>query len=355
MIQIGDNIIEYVDELKMCFSLEKVLPLVNDIVAMDTMFIFANGGMYRTALRKVLGSNLEYSLVDDGEGAVSICIDEECSLPVVHNKGLVASVRKLDERATLSLILCEMVQKAFVPSDRAGKDMPEVVEADEIIRFGMVDSDSNGNLGLYGMSVSSGEGKAYVIVEAPQPLQYELKDNNRMTLLMSDGKVVNKIPQCSIGPAHICFLRYLPDSAVEVCCVSLKSKEERHIRISDKVTQVCADNENGFIALIDGRIVSYSSEVQPEHIEDLVCRIPEGEGIIMIQLLNRQVFALTDHRKVYSNFDISVDASNVVWMERESENIRYLYGGNKVSAQNVDEQTSGAITVIYDNGSYRFL
>ena len=150
-------------------------------------------------------------------------------------------------------------------------------------------------------------------------------------------------------------MQYVGDSKVKVCCRNFSDSDTgtEYVFDAEKLTQVCADKKSGFIALIDGEIVSYSDEIQPEDIEDLMAYIPKNEKILMIQLVNRQLFALTNEKKVYSNYSIKADKNrDIVWITKTPEGeIKYIYADEVVFPSDSDKQTAGNISIMYNNGN----
>ena len=365
MINIDGYNIEYLDELKEVFRLDKVFPLIKAIIMTDEMFDFESGDKFQNVLRYTFESSQEsFSVKVNDEGSVGVIIDEKL-FPIRHTPAEnFTDIAVLSRKETLALILCELVEREYkTDKERATQACLEsfcgeiksgtIKRAKVTIPF----PDLQAQLSLGEISNISDSGFAYVIFEdkSNHALTYQLNNGNRMFILMIGNCPINKIPQFSVSPTHVNYMQYVGDSKVKVCCRNFNGSDTdtEHIFDAEKLTQVCADKKSGFIALIDGEIVSYSDEIQPEDIEDLMAYIPKNEKILMIQLTNRQLFALTNEKKVYSNYSIKADKNrDIVWITKTPEGeIKYIYADEVVFPSDSDKQTAGNISIMYNNGN----
>ncbi|MDE6670437.1 MAG: hypothetical protein K2K26_12255 [Muribaculaceae bacterium] len=364
MINIEGYNIEYLEELKEGFQLDKVFPLIKAIIMTDEMFDFEGGDKFQNALRYTFESSQEsFSVKVNDEGGIGVIIDEKL-FPVRHTPAEnFTDITVLSRKETLALILCDLVEREY----KTDKESTTQACSDSFcgeIKSGTIKRakvkipvpNLQEQLSLGEISNISASGFAYVILEddSNHTLNYQLNAGNRMFVLLIGNCPVNKIPQFSVGSTHVNYIQYIGKSEVKVSCKDFNSGNTsvKHVFDARKLTQVCADEKSGFIALIDGEIVSYSDEIQPEDIEDLMAYIPKNEKILMIQLRNRQLFALTNEKRVYSNYKVNTDRDRaIIWMSKAPDGeIKYTYADEFVFPSDSDSQSVGKITVNYNNG-----
>lgn len=189
-------------------------------------------------------------------------------------------------------------------------------------------------------------------------LEYKIEAGNCIHILRINGKYVNKLPQLSISRNHANYMEYNKNN-VKVESVKIDEKglvqpfnTINHHFNTLELTQICSDERGGFIALINGSIATYSIDVQPDDVEDLMMDIPSDERIVMIQLVARQIYALSNKMMVYSNFPINIaNNGNIIWLDKNSQgDILTISRENFKQPTSVDKQTIGSITVSYNNG-----
>lgn len=365
MINIDGYNIEYLEELKEFFRLDKVCPLIKAIIMTDEIFDFEGGKIFHNALKYAFESTQEsFSVKVSEEDGVDIVIGGKL-FPVRHTPAKkFTDITTLGRKETLALILCELVECEYKPDkENTVSSAPDSFCGE--IKSGTIKRaevaiplpELHEQLSLGEISNVSNSGFSYVILEdrANHILNYQLNAGNRMFMLLIGNCPINKIPQLSVSSTHVNYLRYTGESKVKVCCRDFHNDNVgiEHIFDVRKLTQVCADEKAGFIALLDGEIVSYSDEIQPEDIEDLMVYIPENEKILMIQLRSRQLFALTDKKKVYSNYSIKVDKNrDIIWITKDSDGeIKYVYADEFSFPSDSDSQTVGNSSVKYNNGN----
>lgn len=237
------------------------------------------------------------------------------------------------------------------------------IEDNRIMRIPLLNSalcKEEGNLDIVSIRNNTSAGYTRLMIENidSNGLEYKLQSGNCMHILRVNGEYVNKLPQLSISKNHANYMEYNGDS-VKVMSVKIDEKgldilfnSINHQFNALDLTQICADERGGFIALVNGNIVTYSSDVQPDDVEDLMMDIPSDESIVMIQLVARQIYALSNKMKVYSNFPISIaDNGNIVWLYKNSQGeILTISRENFKQPTSVDKQTIGSISVSYNNG-----
>lgn len=365
MINIDGYNIEYLEELKEVFRLDKVFPLIKAIIMTDELFDFDGGDRFQNALKYTFESTQEsFAVKVNEEGGVEVIIDRKL-FPVRHTpEKNFTDIATLSRKETLALILCELVEREYKPDkENSVQSVPDSFCGE--IKSGTIKrakitiplSDLHEQLSLGEINNVSDSGFSYVILEdmSNHILNYQLNAGSRMFVLLIGNCPINKIPQLSVSSTHIDYLRYTGDSKVKVCCRDFRNDNVGidHIFDARKLTQVCADEKSGFIALLDGEIVSYSDEIQPEDIEDLMAYIPGDEKILMIQLKNRQLFALTNNKRVYSNYNVKADKDrDIVWIAKAPDGeIKYVYADEFVFPSDSDNQIYSNTSVKYNNGN----
>lgn len=237
------------------------------------------------------------------------------------------------------------------------------IEKNEIIRIPLFSSslpEAKGDLEIVTIRNNTSEGYTRVMIEDSSfdGLEYKIESGNSMHILGIRGAYVNKLPQLSVSRNHANYMEY-SRNGVNVVNVNIDEKgivlpatTTNHLFKTLELTQICADERGGFIALVNGNIVTYSSDVQPDDVEDLMMDIPSDEKIVMIQLIARQIYALTNKMNVYSNYPINIaDNGNIVWLDKNSQGeLLAISKENFMQPISVDKQTIGSITVTYNNG-----
>lgn len=193
---------------------------------------------------------------------------------------------------------------------------------------------------LGGAKVDIGGNHTYVV--APGATAFLLK--------CGEG-YVDKLPQKSVSAGYTCDIRYGADGSATVVCKNREDRVtvERQFK-ADTLQQACADSAGGFVALVDGKIIPYSREVQPDAISDMF--IPDDEHVVMIRLAGRQIVALTDKKKVYSNYTVTPDEGRpVLWIGQDAEgSLTYIYEDDYYFPGNADIIDTPARRYIYDKG-----
>lgn len=121
-----------------------------------------------------------------------------------------------------------------------------------------------------------------------------------LVLLTKDNRYISAHPRMSETLSHRVVILPKNDNDAEVIVQSHTGGQIRS-RTFDRrqLTDVCADQTGGFVALCGDDILTYSSQLQPDDVDNLF--IPEGERIVKILTSSRQLAALTDAGRVYTN------------------------------------------------------
>lgn len=359
MFIIDGYIIEYIDEFKEHFNLDKALPLVKDII--DTYELFENKecARFRPALAAVYAAKQpSFEVGETPDGGAGILVNGEVFAIAHTPKDSLTKAGALGKQDALALLLSELAARPFHFSQPESADAEDFATAksQDIKRFPVISAGS-GPLQVRQIHNPSDSGFAYVILENDKgdSLFYQLSAGNRMCMLLIGDSPINKIPQLSVSTTHVNYVKYKDQMHAAVCGIEFKSKRvlSEHTFDATKLTQVCSDERNGFVALVDGEILSFSDELQPEDIEDMTAYIPAKEKIVMIALTNRQIFALTDAKKVYSNFSVACSRQGkVVWMEKDANgDIAFAYEDSIPFPKNTNTQVCAGKSITYDNGN----
>lgn len=367
MIELKDNIISDLRGLRN-FTLDEVFPFYEEL-ATDSD-IFCDEGMYlQSILCNLLSSgNESFEVHTDNNNALYTCIND-IKLEIEHTPlSAFLEKRTLNRDNLVRLVLCEMLQiplpeRYISAEEKIAQPLKDaiVLNSYETERLPIVKRNENiGNLSIVDIYNESSEGEAYVIFEnSDESLSYKLSYCNHMKVLRSGESYINKLPQFSVSHNQITFIKYNENCSAVVCTLSFGESEKKgvHSLIEHEfdatlLTQICADERGGFIALVNGNIVTYSSDVQPDDVEDLMMDIPADETIVMIQLVARQIYALTNKMKVYSNYPVNIqDNGNIVWLDRNRDgDILPISRENFTQPKNVDSQKIGTISILYNNG-----
>jgi len=183
---------------------------------------------------------------------------------------------------------------------------------------------------------------------------YDIPPGTTAYLLKYGEHYINKLPQFSVSPGYACLMKYDSDGKVTVVCIdSLGQSKVKGQFKAEALQQVCADRAGGFVALVDGKILPYSREVQPDDIIDMF--LPEDERVVMIRISGRQIVALTDKKRVYSNYDVDVDLNRpVLWIGQNAEGaLSYIYEDSYSFPGDVDVIDSSKGKFVYDKGELK--
>lgn len=183
---------------------------------------------------------------------------------------------------------------------------------------------------------------------------YSIPPGSTAYLLKCDECYINKLPQCSVSSVFTCFMKYNSDGNVTVVCIdSFGQTKNIGPFKAEELQQVCADRTGGFVALINGKIVTYSREVQPDDITDMF--LPEDERVVMIRTAGRQIVALTDKKRVYSNYNVDVNPNRpVLWIGQSAEGtLNFMYEDDYSFPGNVDVVDTAKGKYVYDKGELK--
>lgn len=367
------------------FNLEEMLPLAMQVSKDVDLFI--NDEVLRETqgyLRRIVESKSHWFPLSIDDGKVVLDIGTE-RYEVIHTQAeTFCSENYLGREDAIALLISELGGRpySFSPSNNGNDSLkdsevssaagsltdplissPVILEENRILRLpqynhSRVDSES---IEIIAIQNHTAKGYTRVIIETNDSdgLEYKLDSQTTMFLLKINGTYLNKLPQLSVSMNHADYLSYSGD-VVEVRCKSLNHKNDTlspHNPISHRfgalaLTQVCADERGGFIALVNGEIIAYSTDIQPDVVEDMMMDIPADEKIVMIQLAGRQIFALTDKKRVYSNCPCKIeDNGQIVWLDKsDSGEIMAVSEKNFKQPKNVDKRSLGSTVISYNNG-----
>lgn len=364
MISINGENIEYIDELREHFDLKKLVPLIKDILQTPEMFEFENGQLYKEALNEVYAADDIASFTLDNTSDGKICLKLSCKdLPIYSTSASAFNgLNEISKQEALKLILSEMANCEYevigVKKDNSSEDLRGKlkIQSGEMKNFPTFESQLNVDerINVFEIENISPDGHAYIILNrtGEEDLIYQLYGGTRLFLLTEGNRVINKLPQLSAGPNHICYLNYFDENKVRVINKDLKRETASQIFDAEKLYQICADDNNGFLLLYNGEILSFSTDFQPDDLEDLLAFLPVDEKIVMIEVMHRQIFILTDKGNVYSNFKIDIPkGKKVIWLKKESDGtVGFIYSGEIFSPKDMDETVYGSSVVKYKNG-----
>lgn len=175
-----------------------------------------------------------------------------------------------------------------------------------------------------GIYLNTGSAKAAVsIVSSTFAEQMVLLPGEAVALLTKGGRYVSA--HRLRAESSVLLLRRVPAPRRQtlVECFRRNSSTPCCSHTFDAATLIDAwpDENNGFVALVDGRILTYSSVIQPDDVDDL--ELPAGETPVKIAVRGRMLVALTDVGRVYTNIasalnglqgvvDITIDGSGAL-------------------------------------------
>lgn len=153
-----------------------------------------------------------------------------------------------------------------------------------------------------GVYLNAGSAKAAVSVSGGNYAeQLILNPGEAVALLTKAGRYVS--PHARRIESTVLLLRRLPlgGGRTEVQCMRRGTATPccRHSFDVATLIDACPDENNGFVALTGGRIVIYSSVIQPDDVDDL--EVPTHEKPVKILVKARLLVVLTDAGKVYTN------------------------------------------------------
>ncbi len=380
----GKKIFDFISFRKH-FNLLEMLPLAMQISKDKELFINDEESKNtQQILKEIIESKNQHFPIQIENGKALLIIGDNTYEITYSCSEILSKINFLNKDNVIALLLSELGCVAYdpVPGNNDNDSTENVaetrtaaqselsttpslvdIENNNIIRIPLFDSTlckKSGSLEVVSIRNNTLAGYTRVMIEDCDSncLEYKIESGNCMHILRVNGAYVNKLPQLSISRNHANYMEYYRDD-VNVKSVKIDDKglalpfntTNHHFKTLE-LTQICADERGGFIALVNGSIVTYSSDVQPDDVEDLMMDIPSDERIVMIQLVARQIYALSNKMKVYSNFPIYIaDNSNIIWLDKNSNGeILTISRENFKQPTSVDKQTIGSITLSYNNG-----
>lgn len=121
-----------------------------------------------------------------------------------------------------------------------------------------------------------------------------------LVLLTKGNRYISTHPRMSQTLSHRVVILPKDDRDAEAIVQSHTGGQIRSLTFDRLLlTDVCADQTGGFVALCGGDVLTYSSQLQPDDVDNLF--VPEDERIVKILTSSRQLAALTDAGRVYTN------------------------------------------------------
>ncbi len=188
--------------------------------------------------------------------------------------------------------------KSQIPNPEAQRPYT-ALHSEQSVVLDLAKEDAPGILRTHTLVNNSLQGSAYV--EAG-PLKIEIKANHAVTLLLKDRGLTAVLHHESVGPFHRIESQILDDGSTQILNTDLETGKVTKPASFPQgaLWQVCADNQGGFVALVDGQVLTYSRLITPDALEDMM--IPEDEKIVMIAISGAQIMLLTSQGRTYSNF-----------------------------------------------------
>lgn len=367
------------------FNLNEMLPLAMQISRDKELFISDEESKNtQQLLNEILESTIQQVPIRIENGKAFLIIGDKKYEITYSCSELLSKINFLNKYNVSALLLSELGCRPYdiVPEDNGIDSTGNVaetktsaqlefetassmvdIENNNITRIPLFDSTlckEDGNLEVVSIRNNTSSGYTRVMIEDSDSngLEYKIESGNWMHILKINGAYVNKIPQLSISRNHANYMCYNRDDVnvesvkIDETGVTTPFNTASHYFNALELTQICADERGGFIALVNGNIITYSNDVQPDDVEDLMMDIPSDERIVMIQLITRQIYALSNKMKVYSNFPISIaDNGNIIWLDKNSKGeIMTISRENFKQPSSVDKQTIGTTTISYNNG-----
>ena len=358
------------------FNLNEMRPLAMQIAKDKELFISDEESKYtQQILNEILESTIQQVPVQIDNGKALLIIGDKTYEITYSCSEVLNKMNFLNKDNVIALLLSELGCVAYDPVHRnneidSTENINEIktavqsgfeqqsslidIEINNIIRIPLFDSalcKEDGTLEDLSIRNNTSAGYTRVMIEDSDSngLKYKIEAGNCIHLLRINGAYVNKLPQLSISRNHANYMEYNRDNVkVESVRIDEKSIGQTFNTINHhfntlELTQICSDERGGFIALVNGGIVTYSIDVQPDDVEDLMMDIPSDERIVMIQLVARQIYALSNKMKVYSNFPIDIaNNGDIVWLDKNSQgDILTISRENFKLPTNVDKQTIG--------------
>lgn len=367
------------------FNLNEMLPLAMQISKDKELFISDDESKNtQQILNEIIGLNHQQFPIQIEDGNALLVIGDKTYEIKYSSSDIFSKTKSLNKDNVIALLLSELGHRPYdiVPEDNGIDSIENVagtkssaqsefattssridIENNNIIRIPLFDSalcKEDGNLEVVSIRNNTSSGYTRVMIENSDSngLEYTIESGNWMHILKINGAYVNKIPQLSISRNHANYMCYNRDDVnvesvkIDETGVTTPFNTASHHFNALELTQICADERGGFIALVNGNIITYSNDVQPDDVEDLKMDIPDDERIVMIQLIARRIYALSHKMKVYSNFPISIaDNGNIIWLDKNSKGeIMTISRKNFTQPTSVDKQTMGSTTISYNNG-----
>lgn len=367
------------------FNLNEMLPLAMQISKDKELFISDKESKNtQQILNEILESTIQQVPIQIENGKALLIIGNKKYEITYSCSEILSKMNFLNKDNVIALLLSELGCVAYDPvptnneidsTENVNKTKTDVqsefesksslvdIEINNIIRIPLFDSalcKEDGNLEILSIRNNTSAGYTRVMIEDSDSngLEYKIEAGNCIHILRINGAYVNKLPQFSISRNHANYMEYDRDN-VKVVSVRIDEKglgqsfnTTNHHFNTLELTQICSDELGGFIALVNGNIVTYSIDVQPDDVEDLMMDIPSDEKIVMVQLVARQIYALSNKMRVYSNFPIDIaNNGDIVWLDKNSQgDILTISRANFKQPSSVDKQIIGSINVLYNNG-----
>lgn len=305
MIKINGIVISNQSDFIKHFSIEPMLKCITQIAEDEDIFDNNESCHIQDLLNCIISgqtaSILESKLVV-GEEEPLVLSWSQINLPDKQLSSEEAKFILINELGQHKYTITEDGQKGTLVNMSEIRGLNCIQEAGSIIKLKRVTSETKGELWVKTIWNKSKEG-IISITDGITP--FEISPGEVALLLMCGDSYVTAIDTVSASMDHANKIIVLNDTQM---AIENSKTGKQYIYPFGEVSSVDADEEGGFVAVVNGTLMSYSKIISPEDIEDL--EIEASKKVVLVSTLGRQILALTSDGQTYSNINGKLNGLN---------------------------------------------
>lgn len=323
MIKIGNNIITYDAQFRQYFEWEAVRKTAGKVARDETLFVDGHDIDVQQMLARVLDRGLGGLVAgaDNGRPTLTDGEDGGMTLTLVHQTAVGEErARTFSAPEWIALMLHELARRAAPEALLDGQSSASAavspladeirLHADQQLELVLFTPASRLEGRLRTVRIVNGSslpGYATVVVKTPGGRMVDMVRVRHRECLFANfvgDCVVELLPRFVAACGHCNYLTGEGDRLT--LGRRLFATGQTRVYSPDRcagITQFCPDSEGGFVGVVDGRLLPFSTLIRPD--DDCDFPLADDERFVKVVIGGRMLLALTDRGRTCSNYPSS--------------------------------------------------
>lgn len=303
------------------FDLKAVLKVINQVAHDDTLFTQAKDEAVQQLLKRALIEGVEgwtweydghFATVKAGDGEEPLRLvyleieDWQTLTPLPVRTWMVVLLHELAHRS----LSWEKVKKLSGGEQEQTSEQQFdtlVLHVGEELVLTLFEPTDTCIADLHTVKIFNGSnlrGYATVVVKSPEGMVLDIVRLGNQECLFANflgDRLVELLPRLATSLSHCNYLTY-EGGEVTVGRYLFATGETfvYHVSHCQGITQFCPDEEKGFVGIVDGQLLLFTSLLNPM---DCEFELAEGERFVKVVLSGKLLLALTNKGRTFSNVD----------------------------------------------------